>query len=80
MKAGSDVGFSGESTQLHYISSLRPFWTLDNFEFNLVPFIQHFISLAYDCRVMDKYIWTVNAPDEAVALRIIERLDRAFPF
>src|SRR5260221_14386335 len=25
--------------------------------------------LAYDCHVMDKYIWTIIAPDEAVALR-----------
>src|ERR1700730_6194567 len=61
-----------------HICSLRSFRTLDNFEFNGVPFVQGFVSLAYDCRVMDKDIWTVIAPDEAVAFRVIEPLDRAF--
>jgi len=50
---------------------------LDNFEFNGVSFIQGFVSLAYDCRVVDKYIWTVIAPNEAVAFRIIEPFDSA---
>jgi hypothetical protein len=62
----------------YYICSLRPLWTLDNFELNRISFIQGFVSLACDCRVVDKYIWTVIAPDEAVAFRIIEPLDCAF--
>ena len=65
-----------ESTPSH-ICSLRSFRTLDNFEFNLVPFILGLIALAYDCRVVDKYIWTIIAPDEAVAFRIMELLDYA---
>jgi hypothetical protein len=48
---------------------------LDNFEFNGVPFLQGFVSLGYDCRVVDKDIWTVIAPDEAAAFRIIEPFD-----
>src|SRR5258707_15002180 len=53
-----------------HICSLRSsFRTLDNFECNRVPFVQGFVSLANDSRVMDKYIWTIIAPDEAVALR-----------
>ena len=64
-----------ELTQLDYIARLRPLWTLDNFEFNSVPFVQGFVSLAYDSRVVDKYIWTVPADDEAVAFRIIKPFD-----
>src|ERR1700730_18743466 len=63
---------------LCHICRLRPLWTLDNFEFNRVPFVQGFVSLAYDCRVMDKYIGSTLASDEAVAFRVIEPLDRAF--
>jgi hypothetical protein len=50
---------------------------LDNFEVNPVPLVQDFISLAYDSRVVDKYIWTVLAPDKAIASQIIEPSDHA---
>jgi hypothetical protein len=67
-------------TQLGYIASLRSFTTLDDLEFNCVPFVEGFVSVAYDCRVMNKYVWTVVAPDEAVAFRIIEPFDYALHF
>src|SRR5258706_9369881 len=38
------------------------------------------VSLAYDCRVVDKYIWTAIAPDEAVTFLVIEPLDYAFHY
>ncbi len=60
---------------LDHITSLGSFTTLDNLECNGVPFIQGFVSLAYDSRVVDKYIWTVIAPDEAVAFRMIKPFD-----
>ena len=63
--------------ELDYITSFRSFRTLDNFEFNRIPFVQGFVSLAYDCRVVDKYVWTVIAPDEAVAFRMIKPFDLA---
>jgi len=63
-----------------HICSLRPLWTLDNFEFDRVPFVEGFVSLAYDCRVMDKYIWTVLASNEAVAFRVIEPFDLALHY
>src|SRR5260221_14704412 len=66
-----------ELTQLDHICSLRSFRTLDNFEFNRVAFVQALVSLDYNCRVVDKYIWTVVARDEAVALRIVEPFDSA---
>jgi hypothetical protein len=75
MKGGSDVRFISASTQLDYVCSLRPLWTLDNFEFNGVSFVQGFVSLAYDSRVVDKYVWTVPTSDEAIAFRIIEPFD-----
>ena len=63
--------------ELRYVTGLRPLGTLDNFEFNRVPFIKNFVALAYDARVVDKYVWTVLAPDEAVTFRVIEPLDCA---
>jgi hypothetical protein len=74
---GSDVRFGDQLTQLDHICGLRSFRTLDNFEFNRVPFVKGPISLAYNCRVVDKYVWTVIAPDEAVTLRIIKPFDWA---
>jgi hypothetical protein len=62
------------------VCSLRTLWTLDNFEFNRVPFFQGFVSVAYDSGVMDKYIWAFIAPDEAVTFRVIEPFNRALHF
>src|SRR5258708_2436972 len=85
---GSDFCFSRQgrcprrrerSTPGH-ICSLRSLSTLDNFEFNRVPFIQGFVSLGYDCCVMYKYIWAVIAPDEAVTSCVIEPPDCAMHF
>jgi hypothetical protein len=64
----------------YHICSLRPLCTLDDFEFNRVPFVQGFVSLAYDCRVMYKYIRTIHASNEAVPFCVIEPLDCAFHF
>src|ERR1700730_1244323 len=63
---------------LCHICRLRPLWTLDNFEFNRVPFVQGFVSLAYDCRVVDKYVGSILASDETVTFRVVEPLDLAF--
>ncbi len=71
----SSSGTTDVSGQLDHVTSLRPLWTLDNFEFNRVPFVQGLVTLADDCRVMDKYVWTVIASDEAVAFRVIEPSD-----
>lgn len=60
-----------------HICGLRSFRTLDNFEFDRVLFVQSLVSLVYDCRVMDKNIWTVIASDESESFRIIEPFDSA---
>jgi len=48
---------------------------LNYLEFNRISFIQRSESIACDCRVMNKHIWSVITPDETVPLRIIEPLD-----
>lgn len=60
---------------LGYAIGLRPFWTLDNLKLNRIPLVECFVSLAYDCGVMDKYIGTVIPSDETVALGVVEPLD-----
>src|SRR5258708_7745663 len=60
-----------------HICSLRSFRTLGNLEFNRVPLVQGFVSLADDCRIVDKYIWTVIAPDKPVPSGVVEPFDYA---
>ena len=59
--------FAVKST-LNHVRRLRSLCALNYLEFNRVPFVQGFVSLGYDCAVMDKYIWTIRAPDKAVAM------------
>ena len=60
---------------LNHVTGLRPFWALDNLKLNRIPFVQSFVALAYDCRIMNEHIWTVIAPDETEALCVIEPFD-----
>jgi hypothetical protein len=50
---------------------------LDDFEFNRILLVQGFVSLTYDCSVMNKYIRTVIASDETMAFAIVEPFDLA---
>jgi len=76
------VGFEPEitafrSTGLRYIGRLRALLSLDDLEFNRVALLQALISIAGDSAVMDEYIRSTVAPQEAVPLRVIEPLYRA---
>ena len=62
---------------LNHVTGLRPFWALDNLKLNRIPFVQSFVALAYDCRIMNEHIWTVIAPDETEPLCVIEPLNLA---
>ena len=67
-----------QSNDLAYIGRLRAFLSLDDLEFNLVALLQALISIARDGAVVDEDIRSTIAPQEAVPLRIIEPLHRAF--
>ena len=61
--------------QPDYVCSLRSLCTLNYLEFDGFPFVQRSESVACDCGVMNKHIWSVVAPDETVPLGVVEPLN-----
>ena len=57
---------------------LRTFLSLNDVEFDLVPFFQALVSIELDSAVMDKHVGSIVAADKAVTLRVIEPLHFAF--
>jgi hypothetical protein len=57
-----------------HVCGLRAFCALHNLKFDRITFIQGSISFSHNRCVMNKDIWTVTAPDETIALRIVEPL------
>jgi hypothetical protein len=57
---------------------LGPFLSLDNVEFDFIPFFQALITVELNRAVMHKYVRTVVSADEAITLRVVEPLDLAF--
>jgi hypothetical protein len=51
---------------LLHVGRLRPFWTLDDFKFDRISFLQSAIAIAGDCRVMHEDVGAVVASDETV--------------
>ena len=61
--------------QPDYVCSLRSLCTLNYLEFDGFPFVQRSESIACDCRVMNKHIWSVVTSDETVPLGVVEPLN-----
>src|SRR5712672_4826864 len=61
--------------QPDYVCSLRSLCTLNYLEFDGFPFVQRSESIACDCGVMNKHIWSVVTPDETVPLGVVEPLN-----
>ena len=57
------------------IGSLGTFGSLDYLEFDGISFLQRAVTISYNSRVVNKYIWSVISPDKSVAFRIIEPLN-----
>jgi hypothetical protein len=57
---------------------LRALLALNDVELDLVAFLERFVSIQLDCRVVDEYIWPVFASDESVALGVVKPLDLPF--
>lgn len=64
--------------RLGYILSLGAFLPLDNFEFNIIAFLEAFVAFRLDGTVVDEHIRAVIATDEAEALCVIEPFDFTF--
>jgi len=52
--------------------------SLDYIELDVVAFLERFVPIQLDCRVVDKYIWPVFASDESVALGVVKPFDLPF--
>ena len=59
-----------------YVSSLRAFLTLNNFELDPISFGKRFESRTGDCAEVDEYVGASLSRDEAKSLRVVEPLYR----
>jgi hypothetical protein len=66
------------SGDLGYIGRLRPFLSLYDLKLYLVALLQALISFSGDGAVVNEDIRSIVTPEEAVTLRVVEPLDRAF--
>ena len=57
---------------LCHVRCLGAFRSLDNLELYRVSFLQGAVAIPYDCGIMNKNVWTIFAPDEAVPFRVIK--------
>jgi len=57
---------------------LRTFLTLNDVKLHVIAIFQSFVAVQLNCRVVDEHIGTVIAPDESVALGVVEPLDLTF--
>jgi hypothetical protein len=60
-----------------YITGLKTLGAFFNGEFNLLAFFEVAISIALDCREMDKYIFSTFAGNETLTFGSVEPFDRA---
>jgi hypothetical protein len=51
---------------LLHVRCLGPFRSLDNLELYRVSFLQTAVAISQDCGIMNKYVWTIVAPYEAI--------------
>src|SRR4029077_17534290 len=75
VKPGNPTTTSGA---LRNVSRLRPLLAFADLELHRIAFLQALVALGSDCAVMYKNVGTICAPDESVALGVIEPLDGAF--
>ena len=61
-----------------HIRRLRTLLALDDLEFDIIAFGKTLVALAGDAGIMNEYIRTVIATDEAVSLGVIEPFDFTF--
>jgi hypothetical protein len=57
---------------------LGAFLSFHYVEFDLIAFLERFVPVQLDCRVMNEYIRPVVASDESVALGVVKPLDLPF--
>jgi len=62
------------------VFGLQALWSLLDFEFNRLPFVECFVPLGLNRREVDENVLTGLALDEPIALGRIEPLDSALLF
>jgi hypothetical protein len=72
------VRLLGYFSNSSYGIGLRTFLSLNDVEFDLVPFFQALVSIELDRAVMNKHVGSIIPANETVTLRVIEPLHFAF--
>ena len=54
------------------VGCLRTFWSLHNFEFDHVPFLQCAVAVPHNGGIVNEHIRAIVAPDKAVTFCVIE--------
>ena len=62
----------------NYGIRLGTFLSFHYVEFDLIAFLERFVPVQLNCRVMNEYIRPVVASDESVALGVVKPLDLPF--
>ncbi len=57
---------------------LRALLTIDDVEFDLVPFLQRLVTVHLNCRIMNENVRSILTADESEPLGVVEPLDCAF--
>jgi hypothetical protein len=57
---------------------LLAFLPLDNVELDFVTFVERFIPVRLNRRVVDEYIWRVIPSDESIAFGVVKPLNYSF--
>jgi hypothetical protein len=63
-----------------HASGLGTLGPLDDFKFDRVSFLQSAISFPGDCGIVNKNVWAIIAPDEAISFRIVKPFDGSLHF
>ena len=68
----------GAVSEANHGICLWAFLALDNVELDFIAFLERFVSVQLNRRIMDENIWPVFASDESVALGVVKPLDLTF--
>jgi hypothetical protein len=55
-----------------HVRCLGAFRSLDNFELYRISFLQGAVAIPHNSGIMNKYIWTIVSPYEAIPFRVIK--------
>jgi hypothetical protein len=58
-----------------HVRRLGSFRSLDNLELYGISFLQGAVAIPHDSGIMNKYVWTIVTPYEAIPFRVVKPFD-----